>query len=151
MMEPAAGLHHPRDDCFGRQHHGLDVDRHHPVPVLFAHLDHRTALRYAHVVVEYVHPPVAVNGGLGHLLAVVQLGHVALEDRRLAALRLDILQRFLRPRLHLVHQQHLRALAGHQDRRRLAVADALAAGPGPGNNRHFALKPGGTLCHGVNS
>src|SRR5439155_3925732 len=52
------------------------------------------------------------------------------------------------PVFHRIGAQHFRAFAREQDRRRLAVADDLAAGACARNDCHLARQPG---CHAPNT
>ena len=104
------------------------------------------------VVVEDVDAPVPLNGGLRHALRS-RPGWSCLPGTTDASPPSDLMI----SRVSLARSSTWstsRTLApspGHQNRRRLAVADTLAAGSGTGNDRHLALKPGHPFRHGINS
>ena len=86
-----------------------------------------------------------VDRGVDQPLALGFLGDVAGMRRRHAALGLDHLDRALCELQVEVGHQHLDAGACQQDRRRPAVADAVAYGAAAGNDRDLAGQAGVVL------
>jgi hypothetical protein len=118
--------------------HGLEVHRHHAVPVVLGGLEHVLARFDAHVVVEHVEPAVALEGGRDHGAAVGGPRHVRREGGGPAALADDDAHGFLCAVLLDVHTQHGGALAREEDGGGLAVAEPGAAGARSRHDRDLA-------------
>ena len=146
---PAVRLDHPGNGVPARQDDALDVDRHHIVPVLLADFHHGTPPRDPHVVVQDVQAAVSLDGRLHHAAAVLGRAKVGLEYRCLAPLLPDHGEGLLGPLGDGIDEQDFGALTGEHHGGGLPIADALAAGPGPGNDGHLSFQPGTPLRHGT--
>ena len=125
---PAAGLDHRRDGVLRHHDHRGDVDPHGAVPGLRIDLD-GVAGRPGHAddVGQDVERTERFEGTLDGPPARSLVGHVGLDEDRLATLTDDDLARLLGPLRALVDQGDLGALAGKGDRGGLAIADARRA------------------------
>ena len=124
--------------CFDKQEHGLDVDLHHAAILVRLLVDDAAAAADADIVVEEVEPAEAVDGSIDQPLAFGLTGGVEGFGRGGAALGLDHLDRAFGELQVAVGHQHLGAGARQQDRRRPAVADAVARCPAAAQDRDLA-------------
>ncbi len=126
----------------GGEEHRLDVDLHHASPGLGRLVDDRAAAADADVVVEEVEPAEAVERGGDHAAALGVVGEVGLMRGRGAAFRRDHGHRALGQGQVAVDDQHAGAGPGQQDRRRPAVADAVAGSAASGDDGDLAGQAG---------
>ena len=150
IAPPLGGSDHRGNGVFREQEHALDIDLHHP-PVFFRFLfDDAAAAADADIVIEEIEAAPARHGGFNQPFAVGFLGDVAGQRRRRAAFRRNHCHgTFGKPEL-AIGDQHFGAGARQQDRRRPAVADAVARRPAATHHRDFAGQPGvflGSLHH----
>ena len=107
---------------------------HHPLPAFFAGLHRATQLDDADVVVEDVDAAKRLDGTVDHGEDLLGVGYVGLHGHALTTLRFDDVCRLLHCLCADVGGDDLRALAGEQHRRRLAVAPAGSRGSGAGDD-----------------
>ena len=112
------------------------------IPVFLGRLEQVLARLDPDVVVEDVEAAPALDRRSDHGDALAGPRDVGGVGQRLAALGADEPDGLLGAVLHLVDAEDARALAGEEDRRRLAVAEARAARAGAGHDRDLAVEPG---------
>ena len=105
MIGATSALGHAGYGVLAREHHRLQVDVEHTVPVVFVHLDNAAASQYSDIVEQDVKAPVLLDCGLHHGAAFLGTGDVAFERRRLSALLPDGRQGLFRLVQGPVHQQ----------------------------------------------
>ena len=83
---PVALLHHVGKHGLRAQEHALEVNRHHPLPVLFGDVSERRILaRNTRVVHQDVHPSHFVKHAADHLRHLRGLRHVTVDGNRSAS------------------------------------------------------------------
>jgi hypothetical protein len=145
----AATLEHLGDGVLAGQHHALEVDVQHPVPVFRLHLHHSAWSTNADVIHQDVQSPIPRSHGFDHSLAVRGVGHIGLVHRCVAPLLADGREGLLRMLGDAIHQEHPGALAGEEHGDGLARADSWPTGPGTGHDRHLSLQPRLSFRHNV--
>ena len=143
MIEPP-----PPSFIFGRQYlvHSMvvvEVGLQHLVPVGQGHGLGRARRADADIVVQDVETAISLGGELGHRLGGIGLGDVTREHRGLAAFVLDLLGKLVGALGAAIDQHHPGALAREHQRRRHAVADALAARRRARHHRDLVLETSG--------
>jgi hypothetical protein len=134
----AAPLGHGGNRGLGGEQHGLEIHRHHAVPILLGRLEDVLAGLDAHVVVEDVKAAVRRHRGRDHGPAVGRASDVRGESGGGAALALDDGHRLFGAGELRVHTEDGRALPSEQNGGGLAVAEARPARPGARDDRDLA-------------
>ena len=103
------------------EEHGLDVDRHQPVPVGLVEVHWAAERLESDIVEEDVDLPPCADAGGHRRLDLGRHRHVGLPGLRLTPFGLNFRRGFLGGRPVPVHAEDARALPRHQYRARLAV------------------------------
>src|SRR5213594_3748705 len=135
-----AAAQHRRHRRLRGEEHGLEVDGHHAVPLVFRRLEEILARLDADVVVEDVETPPALDRDLDHRPALGGTCHIGGECERLTPSAPDQPDGLLGALLHLIGAQDLRPLPGEEQGGRLAVPEAGAPRTGAGHDRDFAAQ-----------
>ena len=138
IAPPFAVFDHRRDRVFREQEHALDIDLHDLAILLRLLVDHAAAAADADIVVEEIEPAELIDGGVDQLPAIVLVGDVAGDRGRRAAFVPDHLDGAFGELEIAVGDHHFRAGPRQQDRRRAAIADAVACRAAAGDQRDLA-------------